>query len=149
MCFWHDNSPSVFREKIVKAEKQHKCCECYRMIRPGEKYHYVFGIWEGLSDTFHTCRNCMWDRCRVRTIEDMEGCRGAEREPPFGSLRDALHDMCLEPEPAPDWFDFQELVPCPVAEWGGYEGPVPMNPEWLTTAAAKRKLGRGYQWFDG
>ena len=56
-CDW-DAGPEVFREKIVRAKKQHVCCECRKEISPGEDYEYVFGVWHGEAQSFHTCETC-------------------------------------------------------------------------------------------
>lgn len=53
-----DNLPEIFRQKIQKARKQHFCCECGKQIDPGTDYEYVFGVWEGEADQFHTCIAC-------------------------------------------------------------------------------------------
>lgn len=50
--------PSVFRESFPVARKAHRCYECRRMIQKGEKYRYIFGVWEGTSDTMHICAHC-------------------------------------------------------------------------------------------
>jgi len=53
-----DGSCDFMSQKIVKARKQHKCCECYRDIYPDEKYEYVSGVWEGNFDVYKTCIDC-------------------------------------------------------------------------------------------
>lgn len=53
-----DEGPSVFREKLVKARKNHKCCECNGSINKGDIYEYTFGVWEGKAESFHTCEKC-------------------------------------------------------------------------------------------
>ncbi len=53
-----DNGPSIFRANIVKARKQYKCYECHSIIEIGEQYEYIFGVWNGESDVFHTCEKC-------------------------------------------------------------------------------------------
>lgn len=40
------------------ARKEHRCCECRGVIKPGEKYSYVFGVWSGDVMTFKTCPDC-------------------------------------------------------------------------------------------
>jgi len=47
------------KEKIVVASKSHRCLECGREIRIGEQYEYVFGVWEGDSNIFKTCSDCL------------------------------------------------------------------------------------------
>ena len=53
-----DEHPDVYREKIQTARKIYKCCECGQIIAPGQKYHYVFGVWGRILDTYRTCLTC-------------------------------------------------------------------------------------------
>jgi len=55
----HDSGPEFSSERIVKARKIHVCGECLREIKPGEKYEYVFGVWDGRRDTHKTCLDCI------------------------------------------------------------------------------------------
>ena len=48
-----------YNEKIITARKSHKCSECGAEIKPGYKYEYVFGIWEGDKFTVKTCADCL------------------------------------------------------------------------------------------
>ena len=58
-CVCDYDSPSVYRVKTVTAaRKQHKCSECFGVIRVGEKYENVFGVWDN-PDTFKTCARCL------------------------------------------------------------------------------------------
>jgi len=50
--------PSVFSDKMRTAHKEHKCCECRRPIKNGEKYHFAKGCWEGRWDEYKTCTEC-------------------------------------------------------------------------------------------
>ena len=56
-CDLYDG-PTVFREKMVKARKQHVCYECGKRIEIGEEYQYIFGVWDGDASSFHTCEPC-------------------------------------------------------------------------------------------
>lgn len=58
ICVDGGEAPSFYDEKIVKARKQHKCCECHKTIKKDEKYHFVSGMWEGGFDTYRTCLPC-------------------------------------------------------------------------------------------
>ena len=46
------------QNKMVKARKNHKCCECGRVIEKGEKYEYCVAVWDGDLRTFKTCHGC-------------------------------------------------------------------------------------------
>lgn len=54
-----DYDPPEFCSRIVRtARKQHRCCECGRVIEPGESYHHTSGAWDGTLNTFKHCRHC-------------------------------------------------------------------------------------------
>lgn len=50
--------PRFIHEKIVRARKNHTCCECREIIRPGEQYERTRGKWEHGLDEFKTCLPC-------------------------------------------------------------------------------------------
>lgn len=56
--------PSVARDEIRTARKQHKCCECGNPILPGDKYEYATGRWDGEWSHYKTCVSCKWIRDR-------------------------------------------------------------------------------------
>ena len=41
------------------ARKAHKCNECGRAIRPGERYERAGGVWDGRFASFKTCEHCV------------------------------------------------------------------------------------------
>ncbi len=45
-------------DRHVVARKVHRCDECCRSINPGERYEYVFGVWDGDQSTYKTCADC-------------------------------------------------------------------------------------------
>lgn len=45
--------PEVFHQLEVRANKEHRCCECGGTIYKGEKYEKNTGIWAGEWDTYH------------------------------------------------------------------------------------------------
>lgn len=57
-CECDYNRPDVFKTTYHKARKHHVCYECGSQIKPGETYEYIFGVWDGNSDSFHTCEKC-------------------------------------------------------------------------------------------
>ena len=88
--------PSAFLQREHKARKTHKCCECYKAIKPGDTYVVSSGIWEGEPDSFKQCKRC---------AEIMNICAcyasGNDYEPvEFGGLAawlvefDDGHDIC-------------------------------------------------------
>ncbi len=46
-------------ESTPTARKEHKCCECYGVVQPGQQYSLVTGCWDGDMDTFKTCMPCV------------------------------------------------------------------------------------------
>ena len=58
-CSWDDDAPTIYRKSEHTARKEHRCCECGRTIRPGERHEYVFGIWDGRAETCSTCTHCL------------------------------------------------------------------------------------------
>jgi hypothetical protein len=42
-----------------KARKEHKCCECSRIIGVGEEYQRWAGKWDGTVESFKTCLRCV------------------------------------------------------------------------------------------
>jgi hypothetical protein len=49
----------VYRSSMRKARKAHKCSECHQAIAIGERYEYVFGVWNGVWNTYKTCPDCL------------------------------------------------------------------------------------------
>lgn len=45
-------------ETMPVARKQHKCCEYYGLIQPGQQYQLITGYWKGDMDTFKSCPSC-------------------------------------------------------------------------------------------
>lgn len=45
-------------ERIHSARKEHKCYECGRIIRVGEKYEYTAAKWDGDIHFIKTCSHC-------------------------------------------------------------------------------------------
>lgn len=64
----YSDGPSVFREKIVKARKEHKCSECGGPINKGDEYEYTFGVWDGDAMSFHTCEKCSDLRASLQAL---------------------------------------------------------------------------------
>lgn len=97
MCFYSDETPEVWSEKILKARKPHQC-DCRHVIQPGELYWYGFGVMDGESYTMRWCRRCLFDTCRVIAGELNEGCDWGEASPPnWDEMRDWLVENSYEP----------------------------------------------------
>ena len=53
-----DEVPEFITQKIRKARKSHRCCECKNLISKGHMYAYNSGLWEGSFSSFKTCIFC-------------------------------------------------------------------------------------------
>jgi hypothetical protein len=77
----NEESPQVYREKIVTAYKTHCCVECGEIITRRSKYQDVSGLWEGRWEHHKTCLTC-------KTIRE-EYCSGGFI---FGELAEQLYE---------------------------------------------------------
>jgi len=58
-CEPNEGEPcDLWQESWRKARKQHKCCECGETIQPGQRYQYIFIIFEGDPDYKKRCEFC-------------------------------------------------------------------------------------------
>lgn len=87
-CSCDYDAPQFYNRTIRKARKPHKCEECAGSILPGDKYEYVSGKWDWLSD-FKTCQACcdirQWTKNNVPCLcwvhgNMIEDCREAVNE---------------------------------------------------------------------
>lgn len=58
--------PDFFCERIVRARKEHKCCECKDTIAPGQWYEIASGKWDGDFNAYKTCSFCA--RMRIALV---------------------------------------------------------------------------------
>lgn len=77
-----DEYPELFRECRRKAAKTYRCCECLKLIHPGESYWYACGKSGGEFWDARTCEICH----RVRDSLCPDGYNFGEL---WGSVRDA------------------------------------------------------------
>ena len=54
-----DDYSTIWRERLVKARKEHKCCECGGKIQPGEQYGYAEALYDGEWTTWKRCPSCL------------------------------------------------------------------------------------------
>lgn len=59
VCYCDYEPAQLYSETRPIARKEHKCCECGRKIRPGERYERVYGIWDNGPETYKTCVYCL------------------------------------------------------------------------------------------
>jgi len=97
MCFYSDDGYAEFyREKEVKARKEHKCYECCKTVLKNEIYQYIFTVFEGNVSVIKICSKCKNIRQRIHDIEINHGCSENESWVPFGGLREYAKDYGLE-----------------------------------------------------
>lgn len=58
MCDFGSDGPAAWCETWRRARIEHKCCACWETIRPGDRYHYASGVWDGHGDSFKHCARC-------------------------------------------------------------------------------------------
>lgn len=59
MCMIDDGEYcTLIRHTWHVAKKHHKCTECYRQIRPGEKYLVETTVYEGRREGHKICAHC-------------------------------------------------------------------------------------------
>ena len=75
--------PAVFGREERKARKEHKCCECGCPIKPGDKYQYSHGVWDGRWLSFKQCNDCC-DLAEAALLS----CFDPEDGPSFTGLRE-------------------------------------------------------------
>lgn len=73
-----------YNHEIRKANRAHKCCECFGIIRIGERYHHIAGKWEGEFSYYKQCSQCS------ELISEMNKWRDEEEYIYFGGLTEAL-----------------------------------------------------------
>jgi hypothetical protein len=50
--------------KMVTSKREFKCCECSKIILPGEKFEMIIGEWNGIYTHSATCKICLEIRAR-------------------------------------------------------------------------------------
>jgi len=77
--------PDAYWERYPVAKKEHRCCECDKTIRAGNKYRNVSGIWEEEFTTYKQCLRC----ASVMKALEYEASDD-EDYPYFGEVRECL-----------------------------------------------------------
>lgn len=96
-CIWMGDgeAASVASARIITARKPQVCCECGDPIRPGDRYEFVSGCWDGTWSSFRTCLVCH----EIRTRFSCEGWV-------YGRLREATKEgmfPCWKEKGPFDW----------------------------------------------
>ncbi len=58
-CYCDYDPADFYKSQMRQARKEHKCDECFKPIRIGEKYEYVSAKWEHGFDVYKTCYRCL------------------------------------------------------------------------------------------
>jgi hypothetical protein len=82
------DSPEAFQSYMRKARKIHGCCECGVAIKPGDKYQYSSGIWDGEPSSYKQCMSCHVIMAAAQNQVDRNETYRYEDGPYFGALRD-------------------------------------------------------------
>lgn len=67
----------MLHHRVRTARKEHRCSACNRKIRPGDRYAYVFIVFEGDTETYKRCGACevtwqhLMEVCMRRTGGEM------------------------------------------------------------------------------
>lgn len=89
-CDW-DEGPSVFTERVVQsARKRYRCDDCDGAINVGDRYQYVWGIWDDHASTFRHCQHCLDGP--IEFVERNCGCRTYGGEWMEDHLLNVFHD---------------------------------------------------------
>lgn len=56
--FGDGDCASVASTEWRTARKEHRCHACREKIRPGQKYHYTFVVFDGAPDVTKRCERC-------------------------------------------------------------------------------------------
>jgi hypothetical protein len=58
MCYCDFEPADAYRETDRRARKEHRCYECSSVIRRGETYRYMSGVWDGCPGSYAWCSDC-------------------------------------------------------------------------------------------
>jgi hypothetical protein len=78
-CDCDYDPPAFYEQKLVRAKKDHTCCECGRTIRATEVYELASGKWDIGVCSYKTCVPCLilWTsleqetKCRCRIFGEL------------------------------------------------------------------------------
>lgn len=90
-CEWGagEGPECSFGPRMVKARKEHECCECLEPIRVGERYELETGKWDGEWRAYKTCSFCAGERTRI--MRENKYCEGIA----FGDLACAVYSEII------------------------------------------------------
>lgn len=107
-CIYNDTgtTASVAFDEVRVTLKPRRCCECRRVISPGEQYERVWGVWEAEKVTHATCQECheirrafMCDFVYGGLWEDLDAAFGYDEGIPWstvGTLSKPARDLMCD-----------------------------------------------------
>lgn len=113
--------PEMFTETHPTARKEHRCCECGRVIHPGERYERIDGVWDRADgmQTYKTCSHCQMARSWLQAE-----CGGFLFTEVAEDLRDHFYDGGME-----DRYWIGRMVIGMRHRWQGKRGLMPVPRE--------------------
>lgn len=111
-----------------RAQKNHKCDECYRMIEPVERYLEERFVDDGMIFTHKTCRHC-------QVVRDwlLAECSGWV----FGSVKEDLHEHAVDGDYPTD---VKRLAVSMRRKWRDFHGRLMLAPERPPTTRERQTL---------
>lgn len=61
---------TILTSEVRTARKAHQCEECLEQIKPGDRYHYFAGIFEGAMEVVKRCAFCQSEVDRIAKERD-------------------------------------------------------------------------------
>lgn len=92
-----DEYYDIYNERARVANKEHDCCACDLPIRKGDKYTYVFILYDGCKENYKRCARCQFLHEHLRTLAPGE--MWPDEQLGCGTLYDE------EWGPPPQWVD--------------------------------------------
>jgi hypothetical protein len=86
-------SPEFYSSEWRHGTREHRCCECRRVIPAGELHRYIVGKWEGDVSWFRMCARCdalHRAHSSAEAVLGEPGCRA-----PLGTLFSQIRECVL------------------------------------------------------
>ena len=98
MGTWCEYPPEMYNELRVKARKEHKCCETCLVIKPGQYYWRIVGVWEGTFSTYAQSEAAYhFARYLNRDLDSNDHCV------PFGHVDQEMENLGKEETLYQEW----------------------------------------------
>ena len=134
-CVYIDGgeSPTFASARVGASRRERRCGECGQPIQVGDRYERVWGVWEGVGETFITCATCLEISTALFCSGRMHGTMWEDLKEAFaysdtipwatiGELSKAARDAICDWIESDLWDDTDEEDGCP----GCAEGEKPV-----------------------